>query len=270
MADLAATRHVFATIEPDVVFNLATEVNASPNFTPVLPTFHGLLASTINVLVAAMEEDCQRIVLTGSLTEPLPGERVAVPQSPHAAAKWVGAGYGRMYHDLFDAPVVILRPFMTYGPGQVLAKPIPSALLALLRGERPKVSGGTVSADWVYIADVVEGFLAAATAPGIEGETIDLGTGTPVPMRTVVERLAGIVGGDIEPDFGALPDRPNENTIAANTANAAKYLGWHARTSLNDGLRQTVEWYRGRRGTAEPSFHPGAWAKGLKQILPSA
>ncbi len=106
-----------------------------------------------------------------------------MPQSPYAAAKWAGAGYGRMYHDLFCAPVVILRPFMTYGPGQAVAKLIPSVTLALLRGERPKVSAGTVGADWVYIADVVEGFIAAATAPGIEGETIDLGTGTLVPIR---------------------------------------------------------------------------------------
>jgi len=271
MVDLAATRHLFATIEPDVVFNLATEVDASPDFTLMLPTFHSLLASTINVLVAAMEEDCRRIVLTGSLTEPMPGERIAVPQSPYAAAKWAGAGYGRMYHDLLAAPVVILRPFKTYGPGQAVAELIPSVTLAFLRGERPKISSGTAAADWVYIADVVEGFIAAATAPGIEGETIDLGTGTLVPMCSVVERIAGILGGDKEADFGSgsLPDRPKENTVAANTADAAKYLKWRARTSLDDGLRQTVEWYRRRRfSAAQPSFHSGAPAKGLKQMLP--
>jgi len=273
MADLGAARHFFATVKPDVVFHLASEVDATPDFTPVLPPFHGLLASTINVLVAAMEENCQRIILTGSLAEPMPGERIAVPPSPHAAAKWAGAGYGRMYHDLFAAPVVILRPLKTYGPGQAVAKLIPSVTLAFLRGERPKVSSVTLAADWVYIADVVEGFIAAATAPGIEGETIDLGTGTLVPMRSVVERIAGILGGDKEVDFGSgsLPDRPNENTVAANTADAAKYLGWHARTSLDDGLRQTVEWYRRRRfSVAEQRLHSGAPAKGLKQMLPSA
>ena len=270
LADLAAARRIFATVKPDVVFHLAGEVGASPDFALVLPTFHSLLASTINVLVAAMEEDCGRIVLTGSLTEPMPGERIAVPQSPYAAAKWAGAGYGRMYHDLFSAPVVILRPSMTYGPGQALTKLVPSVTLALLRGERPKVSTGTVSADWVYIDDVVEGFMAAGTAPGIEGETIDFGTGTLVPMRDVVERIVDIVGGDIEPDFGALPDRPNQNAVAANTADAAKYLGWRARTSLDDGLRQTVEWYRRRRfSAAQESFRTGAPANSLKQMLPS-
>jgi len=282
MADLAVARRIFAEVRPNVVFHLAGEIGASPDspdfslelspdFSLELPAFHSLLASTINVLVAAMEEDCQRIVLTGSLTESMPGERIAVPQSPYAAAKWAGAGYGRMYHDLFDAPVVILRPFMTYGPGQAVAELIPSVTLALLRGERPKVSSGTVCEDWVYVGDVVEGFTAAATAPGIEGETIDLGTGTLVPMREVVERIAGIVGGDIDQDFSALPARPNENTVAANTSDAAKYLGWRAQTSLDDGLRQTVEWYRWRRfAAAEESFHSAAPPKGLKQMLPSA
>jgi len=259
IADLAAARHLFATVKPDVVFNLATEFDASPDFAPVLPTFHGLLASAINVLVAAMEEDCRRIILTDSLTERLPGERIAVPQSPHAAAKWAGAGYGRMYHDLFAAPVVILRPFQTYGPGQALAKPIPSVTLALLRSEHPKVSSDTASADWVYIADVVEALVVAATAPGIEGETIDLGTGTLVPMRSIVERIASIVGGEIQPDFGTLPDRANENTVAANTADASKFLGWRALTSLDKGLQQTVEWCRWRQFTAaEASFFPFA------------
>ncbi len=267
LADLAVARRVFATVKPDVVFHLAGDVGANPDLALVLPTFHSLLASTINVLVAAMEEDCGRIILTGSLTEPLPDGPIAVPKSPYAAAKWAGAGYGRMYHDLFSAPVVILRPFMTYGPGQALTKLVPSVALALLRGERPEVSSGTVGADWVYIDDVVEGFMAAATAPGIEGETIDFGTGTLVSMRNVVERIVDIVGGDVEPDFGALPDRPDENAVPANTANAAKHLGWRARTSLDDGLRRTVQWYRRRLfSAAQESFRAGAPA--LRQMLP--
>lgn len=265
LADLGAARCIFATIKPDVLFHLASEVGGGPNLSPVVPAFQSLVASNVNVLVAAMEEDCGRIVLTDVLTGPMPSERIAVPQSPYAAAKWVGAGYGRMYHDLFGAPVVILRPFMSYGPGQSLAKLIPSVTLALLRGERPEVSGGTVGADWVYVDDLVEGFIAAATAPGIEGETIDLGTGTLVPVRDVVDCIVGIVGGDVEPDFGALPDRPSEDTIAANTAQALKYLGWRARTSLDDGLRQTVEWYS-RRGSDPSRVMPGTAQAGYLEL----
>jgi nucleoside-diphosphate-sugar epimerase len=244
MADLAAARRIFASVKPDVVFHLAGAIGASPELGLVVPTFQSLLASTINLLVAATEVGCRRIILTGSLTEPLAGHSAATPQSPYAAAKWAASGYGRMFHSLYDAPVVIVRPFMTYGPGQAAPKLIPAVTLSLLRGERPRLSNGKTRADWVYIADVIEGFVAAAAAPGIRGETIDLGTGTLVTVRDIVDRLVRIVGTDIEPEFGALPDRPNENAIAADTSIAAMRLGWRATTSLDDGLTQTVDWYR--------------------------
>ena len=139
LADLAVSRRLFATLKPDVVFHLAGAVGANPDLALVLPAFQSLLTSTINVLVAATEARCRRIVLTGSLTEPASRGDGATPHSPYAAAKWSASGYGRMFHSLYEAPVVILRPFMTFGPGQAAAKLIPSVTLSLLRGERPRL-----------------------------------------------------------------------------------------------------------------------------------
>lgn len=243
MADLAVVRQMFGTIRPEIVFHLAGTPSASPDLALVLSTFQGLLTSTINVLLAAMDSGCRRVILSGSLTEPEASAKPATPQSPYAAAKWAASGYGRMFHSLYEAPVVVLRPFMTYGPGQAETKLIPAVVLALLRGERPRCSSGTYRADWVYISDVIEGFVAAAMAAEIEGETIDLGSGSLFAVRDVVDRLVKMVGSDTSPEFGSLPDRPGEEAKAANTLTAAKRLGWCATTSLDDGLRQTVEWY---------------------------
>ena len=127
-----------------------------------------------------------------------------------------------MFNHLNDTPVVVLYLFMTYGPGQAPTKLIPSVALALLQGERPRLSSGRHRSDWVYISDVIEGFVAAATVSGIEGKTIDLGSDTLTPLRDIVKRLVAIVGDDIEPEFGALPDRPFENTVTASTLVAAK------------------------------------------------
>src|SRR5262245_66330871 len=93
MADLAAARRLFATLKPDVVFHLAGAVGASPHLELVPATFRSLLSSTVNVLIAAQEAGCRRIVLTGSLTEPMSGDGEAIPQSPYAAAKWAASGY---------------------------------------------------------------------------------------------------------------------------------------------------------------------------------
>jgi len=252
MAELSTARLVLAGVRPDIVFHLSGSVGASPNLELVLSTYQSLLTSTVNVLVSATEIGCRRIVLTGSLTEPFPGETEPTPQSPYAAAKWAAVGYGRMFHSLYRTPAVILRPFMAYGPMQAASKLVPSVTLSLLRGEAPKVSGGRQRADWVYVRDVIEGFLAAAITPGIEGKSIDLGTGSLVSVRGVVDRLIKITGTKVKPLFGALPDRPGENEVAANTATASELVGWSATTSLESGLRQTVEWFK-----AQGALHQG-------------
>ena len=246
MADLADARRLFAEVRPDIIFHLAGSVGANPNIDLVLPTYHSLLTSTVNVLMAATEFGCRRIVLTASLTEPVFGAAEPTPQSPYAAAKWAASGYGRMFHSLYRTPVVLLRPFMAYGPAQAQNKLIPSVSLSLLRGEAPKLASGRTKADWVYIADVIDGFLRAATTPGIDGRTIDLGSGNLVSIRGVVDRLTEALGSQIKPIFGTLSDRPGENEVVANTAVAAELLGWKATTPLESGLRQTVEWFRER------------------------
>jgi UDP-glucose 4-epimerase len=112
MADVSAVRHLLAAVKPDIVYHLAGSVGASPDFDLVAPAYHSLLTSTVNLLIAGTEIGCRRIVLAGSLTEPVPESTNPTPASPYAAAKWAASGYGRMFHSLFQTPVVILRPFM--------------------------------------------------------------------------------------------------------------------------------------------------------------
>lgn len=247
MANPVDAGRIFSAVKPDIVVHLAGATGASVDRDLVLPTFHSLATSTVNVLVQASEHGCRRVILVGSLNEPVPSLEVPIPGSPYAAAKWIGSAYGRMFHALYGTPVVNLRPFMVYGPAQGQGKLIPSVTLSLLKGESPRLTSGRVRGDWVYIDDVIDAFLLAATAPGIEGQTFDLGTGRLTPMRTLIETLHGIVGGSVAPQFGAVPDRPYEQEVAADTAPAAEQFGWRSTTSLEEGLRRTVAWYGANR-----------------------
>jgi UDP-glucose 4-epimerase len=244
MADLSIARRVLAAVKPDIIYHFAGSVGARPDFDLVIPAYHSLLTSTVNLLVAGTEIGCRRVVLSGSFTEPLPGRTHPTPSSPYASAKWAASGYGRMFHSLFQTPVVILQPFMVYGPAQAPSKLIPGVIQSLLDGISPRVSSGKRRADWIYVSDVVDGFVSAATTPGIEGATIDLGSGSLVSIRGIVERLVAIVGTDLQPVFSAIPDRPDENEIVADTACASATLGWLPKTALESGLRKTVEWHR--------------------------
>lgn len=241
-------RRVVAAAEPRAIFHLAGAVGAGPDRALVRPAFESLLASTIDVLDAALDAGCRRIVLAGSFTEPRGGEDWPVPGSAYAAAKWAASGYGRMYHALYGAPVAILRPFMVYGPGQAAGKIVPSVIGKLLDGQAAPLSSGRARADWVYIDDVAEAFAAAATAEGIDGRTIDLGAGALYSVREVAETLCRIVGGSARLALGSLPDRPAEIEVAADTGPAERLLGWRARTALSEGLRRTVELRRAERG----------------------
>ena len=244
LADLASARYLVSSIKPDIMFHLAGMVGASPSVDLVLPTFHSLLTSTVNLLSVSTEAPLRRMVLVASLTEPESAQGEFIPGSPYAAAKWAGGAYGRMFHRLYGTPYISVRPFMAYGPGQDSKKLIPSVALELLNGESPKLSSGRLEADWVYIDDVIEGFLQAALALGIDGETIDLGSGTLTSVRGVVDRLTSMICSEAKPLLGALPDRPLEQVRLADTAGALTQIGWKATTSLERGLQQTVDWYR--------------------------
>lgn len=257
MEDVEAVRALLAETKPEVIYHLSGMVNGAPDLRLVLPTFHSLLGSTVNLLTMATEQGCRRVVLVGSLEEPTGSALDVSPASPYGAAKLGVTAYGRMFHRLFGTPTVILRTFMTYGPGQPEWKVIPSVIRALLRGEVPELSSGTRRLDWIYIDDVTEGFLRAGHAPGLEGATLEIGSGSTASIREVVEILARLFDRQMEPRFGALPDRPSQVARAADAAEARERLGWQPTVSLEEGLARTVAWHRERalnnqKGGSEP------------------
>ncbi|MBN1238364.1 MAG: NAD(P)-dependent oxidoreductase [Gammaproteobacteria bacterium] len=240
-ADAGTVRELVHALRPDTIVHLSGRVTALPDLGLVLPTLHSLLVSAVNVLTAAAEIGDCRVVLAGSLTEPQ--EADAAPTSPYSAAKWAGSAYARMFHRLYGLPVVVVRPFMTYGPAQDPSKLIPSVATALLEGRPPKLSSGHWQADWIFVDDVVDGIAAALSAPAADGCTIDLGTGRLVSVRTIVQHLVHLTDARVEPLFGTLPERPLEPVRAADTGHAFATLGWRARTPLLEGLRRTLAWY---------------------------
>lgn len=251
LADPAIVRKLISTIKPEIIFHLAAgDTRANRDVNLVLPIFKDNLSTAVNVLTAATETGCGRILLAGSLDEPEPGEP---PSSPYAAAKVAIQAYAQLFHHIFQMPVVLARMFMAYGPGQeAVQKLIPYVTLSLLRGQSPKLSSGQRLIDWIYVDDLVEGLTALAQAPGVEGSTVDLGSGFHVTVHAIVQELVRLTGSTAEPVFGAVQDRPMEQLRTARVNETYSQTGWKARTSLEKGLSQTIDWYR-ERLTAEVS-----------------
>jgi nucleoside-diphosphate-sugar epimerase len=240
---LDMTRRLISDVKPGLVFHLSGVINGAPDLALVVPTFHSLVTSTINLLTAVAEVPCQRLVLVGSLEEPAEDSVDGCPMSPDGAAKWAASAYGRMFRRLFDVPVVIARTYMTYGPGQPTWKLIPYTISSLLRREAPRLSSGRRQLDWIYVDDVVEGLLLTGCTSGL-GADVELGSGTLTSIGDIVARVSALVEPSVTPIFGALPDRPCERERAADVGATRARLGWTPTTSLDEGLARTVSWYR--------------------------
>jgi UDP-glucose 4-epimerase len=247
LSEAGAANRILREARPDVVFHLASHVSGDRGLGAIVPTLRDNLVTTVNLLTAAAEAGETRVVLAGSMEEPDRDD--PAPSSPYAAAKTAASAYARLFDQLYDLPVVNLRVFMVYGPGQRDdTKLVPYVISSLLRGEAPRLSSGRREVDWIYVDDVVAAFVAAAEAEKAPGSTVDVGAGELVPIRSLVERIAALVGGDVRPVFGALPDRPGERPRVADVAPSRELIGWEPSTPLDIGLARTVDWFRTRVG----------------------
>jgi nucleoside-diphosphate-sugar epimerase len=242
--DGAAVRHAVESSRPEYVFHLAA-VGVTEPFLSLDLALAVNLHGTINLLRACCEcatDDSPliRLVHTGTPYEYCgePDERGQgpCPISTYAASKAAAFSIVRMYHRVEGWPIVTVRPFQVYGPGQPAQAFIPAAILAARAGQPFRMTGGEQERDFVYVDDVVRGYLLAA-ANGRDGHSYDLGWGRTHSLREVVSRLYAVMQVETRPLLGVLPYRPGEVwKLSANSAGATRDLGWSPRVALDEGL----------------------------------
>jgi UDP-glucose 4-epimerase len=242
LTEPGAVADIVSSVRPEVVIHLAGAVRGDRSLEAVAPTLQANLVASVELLEAATRVGCQRIVVSGSgLEEPASGAPQPVPPSPYGASRWAASAYARMFHALFDSPVVVLRPAFAYGPGQEPTKLIPHVISGLLNGDSPQLSSGERLLDCVYAEDVARAYVQAAVAPGVEGLTADIGSGVLTSVREIVQLIVEYVGPTVgRPLFGELPVRQMEQEVAVDIEETARVLGWRPTTRLEDGLRATV------------------------------
>ena len=170
LRDAPAVESVCAVVRPTFVVHLAAQVTARQERELIRPMLEHNLLGSVNLLTAVMQGNCRRLVFCGSGEEPAGEVRTAVPSAPYTAAKTAASLYARMFHRIYQLPVVLVRPFFTYGPRQEAIKLNPYTNHNLLRGESPKLSSANRLCDFIHVSDVIRGMLYAAMQPGIEGE----------------------------------------------------------------------------------------------------
>lgn len=242
LADPAFVDGTIAKSDAEVVFHIAGHATGSQAIEQVRLSFQSNVQSTINLLLAATDAGCNRVVLMGSGDEPVGMEP---PSSPYTASKWAASCYARLFKVLYSSPVTTARTFHVYGPDQPNeSKVVPYTIRSLLRGVAPVMGTGRRRVDWIYLEDVVDALLRIAVSPACVGETVDVGTGATHSVRHVVETICDLFETDVEPVWGGLPDRPGEAEAAADVERTRALSGWSPSTELVAGLARTVQWYR--------------------------
>lgn len=248
LAKIDFVEDLFEAVRPNVVFHLASHVTGSRSRDVVLPTLRSNLVSAVHVLTMSEKHDVDRVVVAGSLEEPDSSESNPIPCSPYAASKWAASAYARMFHRLYDLSVTIARIFMVYGPGpQDQSKLVPYTIRSCLSGRSPEIASGGRPVDWIYVEDVVEGLLRVARSPGLGGDTVDLGSGTLVTIKGVVEEVTRLCDVDVAPVFDEAGGRAFERVDRANIERTRRLLDWAPSVSLREGLGRTIEWFEDRR-----------------------
>jgi nucleoside-diphosphate-sugar epimerase len=247
LATPGGAAQLLSVVEPTAVIHLAGAVRGDRSLEAVSPTLQGNLVGTVELLEAVTRAGVPRIVVSGSaLEEPVSLDPKWVPPSPYAVSRTASSMFARMFHAHFGTPVTVLRPSYVYGPWQ-LDKLVPHVIRNAMRGVSPELTSGDRLLDFVYARDVAGAYIAALTSPSAIGATVDIGSGRLARVRDVVEKLLELVGPEAPRAlYGAVEQRRFEQDVEIDTEPAERTLGWSATTSLEDGLRNTVEWFRAR------------------------
>jgi len=165
------------------------------------------------------------------------------PISPYSFSKVASTHLLQMLYRTEKLPVVVLRLFLVYGPGQNDSRFLPKIIQGCLSGDTFPVSNGKQLRDFCFIDDVTQGIMKALIKEKAVGEVINIASGKPVPIRDVVNHVCYIVGSG-SPEFGMVKFRSGENMeLYADIDKAHKLLGWKQHVGLMDGIIKTVDYF---------------------------
>ena len=210
------------------------------------------VVGTLNVLEAARRTDVRRVVQVSSSevygtaqSIPMPEEHPLHPQSPYAATKVGADQLALSYARSFGLPVVIARPFNTFGPRQSARAVIPTIVAQALTRDRIELGATETTRDFLYVTDTVEGLVRCAEADGVVGEVFNLGTGRERSIQQIIEFVLSATGKDLPVEVAEERQRPPQSEVdrlCASVEKARIRLDWEAKVSFEEGLRRTIDW----------------------------
>lgn len=238
----------------DTVFHLAALIAIPYSYVAPDSYVDTNIKGTLNMCQAARDAGVGRLLVTSTSEVygtaqyvPIDEKHPRQPQSPYSATKIGADALAKSFYNAFDLPVVIARPFNTYGPRQSARAIIPTIISQIANGAREiKVGDLTPTRDFNYVTDTCRGFLALAEADGIEGEEINIATNTEVSMAETLRIIAELMDADVKWVTDPERLRPSKSEVFrlhGSNEKIRRLTGWHPEVSLREGLKRTIDWF---------------------------
>jgi NAD dependent epimerase/dehydratase len=236
----------------EVVFHLGAQIAIPYSYVNPRDFLEVNALGSLNVAQAALSAGVERVVHTSTSevygsaqTVPITEDHPLEPQSPYAASKVAADKLMDAFHRSFELPVTIVRPFNTYGPFQSARAIIPTIVSQALAGGPVRLGSLHPRRDLTFVEDTAAGFIAAARASGVEGRTMQLGTGHDVSVGDLVEQVGELTGTELVVEQEAERVRPEKSEVERLVSSpeiARELTGWEPTVPLREGLARTIEW----------------------------
>lgn len=236
----------------EIVFHLAALIGIPYSYHAPLSYVRTNIEGTVNVLQSAMRCNVERVLQTSTSevygsarTVPISEEHPLQGQSPYSATKIGADKIAESFYLSFGLPVVVVRPFNTYGPRQSARAVIPTIVTQALRESAIRLGNLEPTRDLNYVADTVEGFIKAAEAPNAVGQVINIGTGQEISIGKLAEMILSMMGKRLPilaDDARQRPEGSEVDRLCADNTRAREILGWAPKYALAEGLSRTIEW----------------------------
>lgn len=249
----------------EIVFHLAALIPIPYSYVAPAEFVETNVRGTLNVLEAARRLGTARVIHTSTSETygtarytPIDEKHPLQGQSPYSASKIGADKLAESYWCAFGTPVVTVRPFNTYGPRQSARAFLPTVLTQALTAEEIHVGSLDPVRDMNFVEDTVDGFLRAGVAPGVEGLTLNLGSGRGVSMEELLNLAVAACGRSprvVREEARVRPDRSEVMTLICDASLAREKLGWQSRVSLEEGVRRTAAWVAENLGSYKPRIY---------------
>lgn len=238
----------------DVVLHLAALIGIPYSYQSPDTYVDTNVKGTLNIVQAARELGVAKVVHTSTSevygtarVAPITEDHPLQPQSPYSATKIAADAVASSFFHAFDLPLVIARPFNTYGPRQSARAVIPTIVTQILAGKRLiKLGRLNPTRDFSYVEDTCHGILALAECDAAVGQTVNIGSNAEISIGDTVELIKEIMGAHVDvssEDARVRPANSEVERLWCDNTKIRALTGFHPKVKLRDGLQRTIVWF---------------------------